>query len=255
MAGFSRSAGGIPVVALETVGSTNEEALARAKSGEAGPLWIAARRQTAGRGRRGRAWVSAPGNLYASLLLVDAAPSAQLPGICFVAALALHDALLDAVHGLAPAQLKLKWPNDVLLDAKKIAGILVEGTALAMGRSATAIGIGVNCRHHPERTRFPAADLAASGYVIEPAALLPALGEAMAARLEEWARGENFASVRAAWLARASGIGAPIEVRLSERTIAGTFDAIDASGALVLIRGDGARETIAAGDVFPLRRA
>jgi len=245
MADFPRTAGRAPVAVLETVGSTNAEALARAAAGERGPLWIVARTQDAGRGRRGRAWTSEPGNLYATLLLTDAAPPSAVSGICFVAALALHDALLDAAHGLAPAQLKLKWPNDLLLEGRKIAGILVEGAA-----RATVIGFGVNCAHHPEKTEFPAGDLA--GFAVSPEVLIGFLGRAMDARLEEWRRGENFAAVRAAWIARAGGIGAPVEVRLPDRTMSGTFEALDEGGALVLRHGNGARETIAAGDVFPL---
>jgi BirA family biotin operon repressor/biotin-[acetyl-CoA-carboxylase] ligase len=250
MAELFRSAGA-PVIELKTVASTNEEALARAKAGERGPLWIVAERQSAGRGRRGRPWVSEPGNLYASLLVADAAPASVVSGICFVAALALHDALLDAAHGLAPAQLKLKWPNDVLLDGRKLAGILVEGLSLAGGHTAAVVGFGVNCRHHPEAAEYPATDLATRGYAVEPRALLAVLAGTMAARLQEWRRGDGFAGIRAAWLARASGVGGPIEVRLPDRKIAGTFEAIDQHGALVLKRGDGARETIAAGDVFP----
>ncbi|MEX0589587.1 MAG: biotin--[acetyl-CoA-carboxylase] ligase, partial [Xanthobacteraceae bacterium] len=226
--------------------------LARLKADEIGPLWVVARRQTAGHGRRGRTWISEPGNLYASLLLVDPAVPAVVSGICFVSALALHDALLDTAHGLAPAQLKLKWPNDVLLDGRKLAGILIEGVSLAGGSAAVAVGFGVNCRHHPERTEFPAIDLAAAGYAASPEMLLGALGDAMATRLKEWDRGSGFAEIRAAWLARATGIGAAIEVRLSDRTSVGIFEAIDQGGALVLKHRDGKRETIAAGDVFPL---
>lgn len=254
MAEFPRITGQAPVVVLETVGSTNAEALARAAAGESGPLWIVARRQEAGRGRRGRNWISEPGNLYATLLLTDAAPPPAISGICFVAALALHDALLDAAHGLAPAQLKLKWPNDLLLDGRKVAGILVEGTSHA-GRTAAAIGCGVNCVHHPLGTEYPASDLASSGFPVSPGALLEHLGAAMHARIAEWDRGRNFASVRAAWLARASGVGAPIEVRLQGRSISGIFESLDDGGALILRHDDGARETVAAGDVFPLTAA
>lgn len=251
MADFPRAAGRAPVVVLETVGSTNADALARAAAGERGPLWIAARTQSAGRGRRGRTWVSEPGNLYATLLLTDAAPPAVISGICFVAALALHDALLEAAHGLAPGQLKVKWPNDLLLGGAKLSGILVEGATYPHG-NATAVGIGVNCAHHPVGTEFPATNLAAVGFGVATGALLELLGVAMDRRLAEWNRGENFAATRAAWLARASGLGAPIEVRLPSRSISGTFEALDDGGALILRHGDGKRETIAAGDVFPL---
>lgn len=251
MADFPRTAGKAQVVALETVSSTNAEALARAAAGERGPLWIVARTQSAGRGRRGRTWASESGNLYATLLLRDAAAPAVVSGICFVAALALHDALLDAAHGLAPAQLKVKWPNDLLLGGAKLAGILVEGASYPDG-DAAAVGIGVNCAHHPEGMEFPAASLASAGFSMTAPALLGALGVAMDRRLAEWDRGANFAGVRAAWIARASGLGSPIEVRLPSRSISGTFEALDDGGALVLRHGDGKRETIAAGDVFPL---
>ncbi len=252
---FHSSAGGIPVHAFETIGSTNAEALARAQAGQGGPLFVVAERQSAGRGRRGREWVSEPGNLYATLLVVDPAPAVASPQICFVAALALHDAVLDACAGLAPTRLKLKWPNDLLLDQAKVSGILVEGTTLANGKLAAAIGIGVNCAHHPVETPYPANDFAAAGFDLSPAVLLARLGERWNARVRVWDRGEGFAAICAAWLLRATGIGGAIEVRLPDRTLAGTFEAIDEEGALLLRKADGAREAISAGDVFPIARA
>jgi BirA family biotin operon repressor/biotin-[acetyl-CoA-carboxylase] ligase len=252
---FHSPASGIPVHAFETIGSTNAEALVRAQAGEHGPLFVVAERQSAGRGRRGREWVSEAGNLYASLLVVDPAPAVASPQICFVAALALHDAVLDACAGLAPARLKLKWPNDLLLDQAKVSGILVEGTTLASGKLAAAIGIGVNCAHHPADTPFPASDFKVAGFDLSPAVLLARLGERWNARVREWDRGEGFAAIRAAWLLRATGIGGAIEVRLPDRTLAGTFEAIDEEGALLLRKADGAREAISAGDVFPIARA
>jgi BirA family transcriptional regulator, biotin operon repressor / biotin---[acetyl-CoA-carboxylase] ligase len=249
---FPSQAGGIAVVAFETIGSTNAEALARVQAGERGPLFVVAERQSAGRGRRGRTWESELGNLYASLLVVDPVTPAASPQICFVAVLALHDAVLDACAGLAPARLRLKWPNDLLLDQAKVSGILVEGTTLADGKLAAAIGIGVNCRHHPADTPYPANDFAAAGFDLSPAALLARLGERWSERAREWNRGEGFAAIRAAWLLRATGIGSAIEVRLPDRTLAGTFEAIDKEGALLLRKADGAREAISAGDVFPI---
>ncbi len=104
-------AAGVRLVTHDTIGSTNAEALRLARDGERGPLWVTANRQTAGRGRRGRTWVSEPGNLYASLLLSDPAPSEHLPALSFVAALALHDAITRRIPGLA-SRVALKWPND-----------------------------------------------------------------------------------------------------------------------------------------------
>src|SRR5262249_3072957 len=135
----SSAAQGARLVSLDAVGSTNAEAFARARGGERGPLWVAARRQTAGRGRRGRAWVAEPGNLYASRLLTDPAPPQRAAELSLVAALALHDALAERASVLGP-RLALKWPNDVLCDGAKLAGILVEGETLAGGPLAVVIG-------------------------------------------------------------------------------------------------------------------
>src|SRR5882672_7612875 len=147
------AAAGVGLIACDTVGSTNAEALRCARAGETGPLWITARAQSAGRGRRGRAWVSEPGNLYATLLLTDPAPPARAAQLSFVAALAVHDAIAQLAPSLAP-RLALKWPNDVLCDGRKAAGILIE--AEGAHPLIVAVGIGVNCRHHPEVTEHPA---------------------------------------------------------------------------------------------------
>jgi BirA family biotin operon repressor/biotin-[acetyl-CoA-carboxylase] ligase len=251
MHGYPERVGTTPVVAFATLTSTNDEALACAERGEPGPLWVVAQQQTAGRGRRGRPWQSQPGNLYASVLLSGVAPAAALPELSFVAGLALHDAVLAACPGLASARLRLKWPNDLCLDGRKLAGILIEGSAGA-GRVISVIGFGVNCRAHPGDAAMPATDLAAAGFDVGPSALLVALEAALGRRRSEWRAGENFAATRAAWLDRAAGLGAPIEVRLGDRTLDGTFAAIDAAGCLVLRRPDGAYETIRAGDIFPL---
>jgi len=233
---------------LETVDSTNAEALRRARAGERGPLWIVAASQSAGRGRRGRPWESPAGNLHATLLLTDPAPAAAAPQLGFVAALALH----DAASRLAPAlDLALKWPNDLLCRRRKIAGILIEGEGAPI---AAAIGIGVNCRAHPQAAEHPATDFAAEGVDMPAAALFEGLAAAMAARLAQWDRGAGFAAIRTAWLERADGLGQPIRVRLGEREASGIFAAIDAAGRLMLRHDDRSAEleAIAAGEVFPL---
>src|SRR5690348_16468046 len=205
---------GVRTLRFDTLGSTNAEALTRARAGERGPLWIAAAAQTAGRGRRGTSWASAPGNLTATLLLTEPSPPATAPQLSFVAALALHDAVAAHAPQLGPA-LKLKWPNDLLLGGAKLAGILIEGESDPA--FAVAIGIGVNCAHHPEETAYPATDLANAGALVSPQALLGALADAMARRLRQWDRGEGFARIRADWLKRAAGLGGDIRVRLPER--------------------------------------
>lgn len=249
MVEFPGVAGGLPVAHFAEIGSTNAEALSRAAAG-APEQWLVADRQVTGRGRRGRHWVSEPGNLYASLLLYDPAPLAFNPQICFVAALALHDAVCDCLPSLDPERLRLKWPNDLLLDGKKLAGILVEG-ASAGTKQAVVTGIGVNCAHHPDGTPYPVTDFACEGFSLAPAALFERLASRMLDRLTQWQKGLGFASTRAAWLARAYDLGREIEVKLPERALKGRFEEIDGEGALVLALAGGHRELIRAGDVFP----
>jgi BirA family transcriptional regulator, biotin operon repressor / biotin---[acetyl-CoA-carboxylase] ligase len=234
---------------LDTVDSTNAEALRRARAGERGPLWIVARQQTAGRGRRGRAWVSPPGNLHATLLLTDPAPASAAPQLGFAAGLALHDAATATAPALG--QLALKWPNDMLCGGRKIAGILIEGEGAPL---AVAVGIGVNCRHHPAATEFPATDFAAEGVDVSAEALFGRLAAAMSRRLAQWDRGADFAAIRAAWIERAQGLGRPVRVRLAEREVTGVVEGIDPAGRLLLRLDNGALEAIAAGEVFPLGR-
>jgi BirA family biotin operon repressor/biotin-[acetyl-CoA-carboxylase] ligase len=235
-------------LSFDALGSTNAEALARARAGERGPLWISARSQEAGRGRRGNAWISPPGNLYATLLLIDPSPAIFAPQLSFVAALALHDGLGECAPRLGPA-LKLKWPNDLLLGKAKLAGILVEGESDS--RFAVAVGIGVNCVSHPADTSFPATDLAEAGVSTTPDDLLAALAAAMAQRLEQWQRGEGFSGIRTAWLKRAAGLGQPIRVRLPERELAGRFHGLDDAGRLQLEQ-PGGMTLVTAGEVFGL---
>ncbi len=232
----------------ETLGSTNAEALARARAGERGALWISAKAQDAGRGRRGSAWTSSPGNLFATLLLSDPSPPPLAPQLSFVAALALHDAVAECAPQIGPL-LKVKWPNDLLLGGAKLAGILIEGESEPS--FAVVIGFGVNCVAHPPNTPYPATDLAAAGALVEPGRVLVALAEAMQRRLAQWARGDGFAGIRADWLKRAAGLGKDIRVRLPEREFSGRFEGLDDAGHL-LVRGPAGLVTVTAGEVFDL---
>ena len=211
-------------------------------------MWITAARQTAGRGRRGNAWVSEPGNLYASLLLTDAAPAAHLPELCFVVALAVRDAVCMAAPHLA-SPVKLKWPNDLLLDGAKLAGILIEAESVG-GKASIAAGIGVNCSHHPDDVAYRATSLARHGPAVTPADLMAELSRTMPARLAQWDRGAGFAAIRAEWLSHAAGIGGDIHVRLSDRELTGTFETLDPAGRLILRLPGGLVEAITAGEVF-----
>lgn len=234
-------------VAYDEVGSTNDEALALAASGEALPIWVTARRQLAGRGRQGAPWISQAGNLYASLLLARAFGLSQAAQLPLVTALALHDALVEV---LGPdAGLGIKWPNDLLLNRRKIAGILAESKNLADGRQVIVIGCGVNCAHHPQNTRHRATSLLAEGFSVTPDNLFAAFSSAMAVRLADWDGGAGFGEIRAAWLDRATGLGEPIHVRLPQTTIEGIFAGLDPAGRLILRQASGER-TISAGELF-----
>jgi BirA family transcriptional regulator, biotin operon repressor / biotin---[acetyl-CoA-carboxylase] ligase len=243
--------------ALATTGSTNAQARERAKRGERGPLWITATMQTAGRGRYGRTWISAPGNLYASLLLSDPSPFELAPQLAFVAGLALRDAIVGEAAAIAP-DLAFKWPNDLLLGGRKCAGILIEGEAAindGQNRLTVIVGLGVNCISHPqdspEKLAFPATDLRAYGAEITPERLFGRLSATMQRRLAQWDRSRGFGAVLAEWLARARGIGEPITVRNNGAEVQGRFAGVDQSGRLVLDLGDGGVTKISAGDVFP----
>jgi BirA family transcriptional regulator, biotin operon repressor / biotin---[acetyl-CoA-carboxylase] ligase len=242
---------GVRLIACGEVTSTNTQALAFARRGERGPLWVTARRQTEGRGRRGNGWVSDSGNLFASLLLTDPAPPAQVAQLSFVSALAVYDAVADLAPAVAPL-LSLKWPNDVLIGRAKVAGILIEGETVAGQSLVAVIGIGVNCASHPRDIPYPATSLAACRASVAPEHLFQALSASMLRRLAQWNRGADFASVRAQWLSRAVGLGESIRVRLGGRELKGRFEALDETGRLVLRLADDRAELIAAGEVFEM---
>ena len=233
--------GGLGLRNYPILDSTNEEARRLARAGERGPLWIVAREQRSGRGRRGHAWISQSGNLFATLLTRAPAPVAAQLG--FAAGLAAA----EAIAALAPsAQVSLKWPNDVLLEGRKAAGVLLE----TWTGDALAIGIGINLANHPGETEFPAISLAAvSGCAADPDDVLLRLAASMAAWYELW-REEGFAPVRAAWLKRAAGLNHPILARLAECEMEGVFEDLDEDGALLLRAPTGALSRITAGEVF-----
>jgi BirA family transcriptional regulator, biotin operon repressor / biotin---[acetyl-CoA-carboxylase] ligase len=237
------------ILQFGSIDSTSSEAFRRADAGEPGDLWIVAAQQLKGRGRRNRAWTSEPGNLYASVLLRPPVSATKAGELSFVAAVALHDAVAVAAPALA-GRLALKWPNDLLISGRKVSGILLESAAAGARLDAVVIGFGVNCASHPEGVDYPVTDLASEGAPVLPGALFDVLAGAFGSAYETWALGEGFAAIRSAWLARAAGLGGAIEVRLPNREIRGTFEALGADGALVLRDADGAIQHIAAGEVF-----
>ena len=235
-------------LALAEVASTNASALEMARGGDPGNLWVTAQSQSAGKGRRGRPWVSKRGNLYASLLLIDAAPISRVGTLPLVAGLGVHRALRPffASH---PQALAIKWPNDLLVDGQKICGILLESETLADGRLAITIGCGINCSAHPENPSYPTTDLAECGLDAGPEKVFPLLASEMARVLTEWNGGAGFASVREDLLLAARGKGGPVTVRWQDSETAGIFEDIDHDGYL-LLNVAGERRRISAGDLF-----
>ncbi|WP_347267131.1 biotin--[acetyl-CoA-carboxylase] ligase [Paracoccus sp. (in: a-proteobacteria)] len=231
--------------------STNAEAL-RLAPGLSGPAWIMAREQFAGRGRRGRDWAMPAGNFAATLVLRPRGGALAAAQLSFVAALALYDALALAC---GPAvRLAIKWPNDVLLNGGKVAGILLESAGAGADLQAVAVGIGVNLAEAPDPGRIEARAIAPvsvrgeSGHSVSPEEFLDLLAPAFArwqAQLDTY----GFAPIRSAWLARAAKLGEPIVARTGTAESHGIFEGIDEQGALIL-RGAAGRQILPAADVF-----
>ncbi len=240
---------GYRLLALGDVDSTNAHAARLAGEGETGPLWIWAGRQTAGRGRRGRNWVSEPGNLYATLLIslpVEPAVAAQLG---FAAALAIHDLAAEALG--SADDLRLKWPNDVLLSGAKLSGVLSEVLSAGQGAPVlVALGCGVNLAHAPQHTPYGATSLSAHGAVVSPDWGIAALAGAMDRWLTLWNGGAGFEHLRQAWQHRSFPPGHPLTLTVGTETIHGHFRALTASGALVLQLPDGGERSFNAGEVI-----
>lgn len=236
------------VIHLATTGSTNEDLLARARSGERGPLWLRADLQTSGRGRLGRVWVSPVGNLHLSLLLDDpAAESRWLPQLAHVAAVALAEAV--AVVTAGRAVFHLKWPNDLIHGPAKVAGILVEGIRSRAGWPACVIGWGVNCNHHPEGLPYPTTDLSsACGRPVKADDLVEALRGTMAQTLAAWNGGRNYAAVREAWLGHSLPFGTTVNVTTPAARLFGAFEGLDEAGRFLLRTADGV-VAVEAGDI------
>lgn len=235
--------------ALSETGSTNSECLERARAGDPGNLWVTAERQTGGRGRRGRPWVSERGNLYASLLLIDPAPMDRLGSLPLAVAIAVHQAV-RSVLPLAAEPVEIKWPNDILIGRKKTCGILLEGEALPDGRYALVIGIGINIAVMPDNPMYAVTCLRQQGSMVSPDELFAHLYAAMAEALDVWNSGKGIREITARWREAACGIGEKITVNLPDKSILGHFVGIDDNGLLLLETADGRTMPIAAGDVF-----
>lgn len=253
--GARAAAGGARLAAFDSIGSTNAEALQRARAGERGPLWLVTDRQTAGRGRRQRAWISPPGNLAATVVETLDVQPAVAATLGFAAGLAL-EAALQAVSveslmrsgGSASGRFLLKWPNDVLAGGDKLAGILLEAETVD-GGLAVAVGMGVNVVGAPEGTPYPATSLAALGIHAGAGDLFMALSDSWAEFRGLWDGGRGFGEIRRLWLDRAAGLGEPVAIESGNGAIEGIFDTLDETGCMIVATRDGRRLPVAAGDV------
>lgn len=240
----------LPVVWHDEIDSTNEEAKRLAAAGLFTECWIAARRQSAGRGRMGRSWASPTGNLFATALIHVPGGAREALRLPFAAALAVHDALAP----LAPAaDLRLKWPNDVRVDGAKLCGILVEAGARD-DESWAAVGIGINVVSVPDAAGQAATSLAdlRGDNAVNADTVLGAMRETFAHRRME-AR-DDFAGTRSAWLDRAEGLGKAMRSTAVDPPVEGVFETLAEDGGLILRLPDGTRRTIRAGDVELVRR-
>jgi BirA family biotin operon repressor/biotin-[acetyl-CoA-carboxylase] ligase len=244
---------GYRLLSLDATESTNDDALRAARDGDPGQLWITAGEQRAGRGRHGRQWLSPPGNLYASLLLIDPCETPMAPQLGFVAGLALHEAI-EAVIGIGPPRLALKWPNDCLLDGAKLSGLLLEGHRVASGL-AIIIGFGVNVARAPADTPYPATTLTATNPAATREAVFEVLSLSFARTFAAWRASlrmnaaDPLGPIRRLWLERAAGLGTKVTLRLPSGERSGTFEGLDRFGRLLLKTPAGV-ELIDAGDLY-----
>ena len=246
---------GYRLAAFDQVGSTNTEAMARARDGDRGSIWFVTSEQTAGKGRRQRAWIAPRGNLAASILEVMNVPPAVAATLGFAAGLAEEAALekvsLEAALRLGEGRPRyaLKWPNDVLVGGKKLVGIGLEAEIIG-DRLAVVVGMGTNVVAAPEGTPTPAVSLAALGVQISAEELFSALSDAWVEFRGIWDNGRGFAEIRKLWLERAAGLGEKVAINTGTTTLEGIFDTIDDTGCLIVRTADGRRLPVAAGEVF-----
>ena len=246
---------GLRLLKRETVDSTNAEARRRALAGEPGPLWIWSARQSQGRGRGGREWVSQPGNLFASLLIGLNCPLRVASQLALVAGIVAFDTIAKLIAYEGRSEVLLKWPNDVLLAGEKVAGMLLENVGGTNdNRSVVVIGTGINLASHPENLPQPAVSLATYGMTVTPADALEALAASTVEWLDRWGEGACFPTIRRAWLDRAGPTGRPLTVRVGSQEAEGVYGGLDADGALRLLMPGGGEYRVTAGDVFFSRR-
>ncbi len=236
-----RSTVAVLIRTVAETGSTNADMLALAVAGAPEGSWLRAERQTGGRGRQGRAWESPVGNFYGSTLVRLRPTDPAAATLALVVAVALEETVRVFLSGGAT----IKWPNDLLINGRKLSGILLERAG-----DAVVVGIGVNLAHHPDLPDRPATSLSAHGAAVDVEAFADVLADFFTRWLARW-RGEGLLSVRVRWLERAHAIGTALSTHLPDGgKVEGLFDGLDAEGALNLRLADGSRRVIHAADVF-----
>ncbi|MGE0627419.1 MAG: biotin--[acetyl-CoA-carboxylase] ligase [Hyphomicrobiaceae bacterium] len=240
----------IPVFDFDELDSTSSEAMRRAARGERGPIWIRAVRQSRGRGRSGRSWAMLEGNLAASLLFEPGCPPGALHQLSLLAGVAIHDALHILVDTSGdPLRARLKWPNDLMIGASKVGGILVESSTFE-GRLVAVVGVGINVAAAPAIPgRATTALVAHCRDIPAPEELLHAIDRRFRAWLRAWDEGAGFEAVRSAWLERGLRIGEPLTINERHGLVSGSFAGLDDDGALLMRTGEGLIERFATGDV------
>jgi BirA family biotin operon repressor/biotin-[acetyl-CoA-carboxylase] ligase len=246
---------GYRLKAFDQIGSTNVEAIAHARGGDRGSFWFVTSEQTAGKGRRQRAWIAPRGNLASSVLEVLSVSPAVAATLGFAAGLATEAALrqvsVEAALRAGPGHLgfDLKWPNDVLAGGRKLVGISLDAEAVG-DRLAIVVGIGTNVVAAPEGTPTPATSLATLGVQISAEELFAALSDSWVEFRGIWDDGRGFAEIRRLWLAHAAGLGGKVAIQTGGMVVEGIFETIDEAGCLIVRTAEGRRMPISAGDVY-----
>ncbi len=236
---------------FESLESTNLQAKKLAAMGEYGPMVIYTKDQTGGRGRNGRTWLSSKDTLTATILLSSAAPKSNIAQLAFVMAIAAHKTVCDLIEPSKVKTVGLKWPNDLLVQGRKLAGILIETCPVKNHhQSVLAVGIGMNVKSAPTDEDFTAISLSQLGVDVDIELVLTSLVANFVNFFDIWAESTNFAMIRKIWLDHALGLGGKITAKLPNQTIHGIFERLDETGILILRDERNIIHQITAGDVF-----
>ncbi|MCH9806443.1 MAG: biotin--[acetyl-CoA-carboxylase] ligase [Alphaproteobacteria bacterium] len=241
-----------PVLDLEETGSTNAQAVRLSLKGETGPLWVTARKQSEGRGRQGRDWMSPEGNLFASLLVTLRCQPTEIPGLSILAGVALANAINALLPGRPDGHStlpRLKWPNDLMMTDAKMAGILVETTSRPADLIAAILGFGVNLAHAPDIPGRPTTCLGNHGVNADPSQVLGQLDGSLRQTFATLSKPAGFDELRRQWLLHGPDLGSPLTISHATQSVVGTFSGLADDGALLIKTATGQLKRITFGDV------